>query len=195
MAVLVDLRPAPDFARGHTRNAVSLPYSAKGLSRRLAVVVEPGTPLSLVASEPAAASAALAQLKEAYPAAVVIDGAAQSNGGVRQESLRDLPVQALAEAARSGDLTVLDVREPMEWETGHVPGAVLISLGNLNERLDEVSRGAVVAVICEAGVRSSTGASLLQAAGFPRVATVSEGMSAYRRAGLPLEFPQGRHSD
>ncbi len=192
MAVTVDLRSAPDFARGHARSAVSVPFSAKGLAQRLAVVVEPGTPLSLVASEPETASAALAQIKDTYLVIEVID-AALSKGSVHEESLPDMPIQAFAEAARSGDLTVLDVREPMEWETGCVPGAVLISLGSLHARLDEVSRGSPVAVICEAGVRSSTGASLVQAAGFSNVATVSEGMSAYRRGGLPLEFPHGQH--
>jgi hydroxyacylglutathione hydrolase len=193
MAVVVDMRSVQDFARGHARNAVSVPFSVKGLAERLAVVVEPGTPVLLVASEPETASAALAQIKDAYLVTEVIAGASGSEGGVHEDSLPDIPIQAFAAAARSGDLTVLDVREPVEWETGYVPGAVLIPLGSLYARLDEIFRGYPVAVICEAGVRSSTGASLVQAAGFSNVATVSEGMSAYRRSGLPLEFPFGRH--
>lgn len=191
-AVVVDLRAAADFARGHPRGAVSVPFSAKGLAQRLAVAVEPGSAISLVASEPADASAALAQLQDAYRVIGVIDGGAWRQRGLPEESLHDLPVKALAEATMSGHLTILDVREPLEWDTGYAPGAVLISLGSLRDRLGEISRDPLVAVICEAGVRSSTAASLLQAAGFPRVATVSEGMSAYRRAGLPVAFPGGQ---
>ncbi len=192
MAVIVDLRPESDFARGHPRGAVSVPFSAKGLAQRLAVVLEPATEISLLASEPVVASAARAQLQDGYAVINVIDGDAWRRIGVPEESLPDVPIGDLGEAALSRDLTVLDVREPMEWETGYAPGAILISLGTLHQRLEEIPREAVVAVICEAGVRSSTGASLLQAAGFPTVATVSEGMSGYRHAGLPLEFPGGQ---
>lgn len=191
-AVVVDLRAAADFARGHPRGALSVPFSAKGLAQRLAVVVEPGRAISLHTSEPADASAALAQLQQAYRVIAVLDGSARRQRDLIEESFPDLTVQALVEAFPSGDLTILDVREPVEWETGYAPGAVLISLGSLRSRLEEISRDAVVAVICEAGVRSSTAASLLQAAGFPRVTTVSEGMSAYRRAGFPVEFPAGQ---
>ncbi len=191
-ALMVDLRAPADYARGHPKGAVSLPFSAKGLRQRLAVVVEPGTPVSLLASEPAVASAALVQLRNGYPVIGAIDGDARRDPGLVVESLPDIAIDRLAEVAASGDLTVLDVREPIEWETGYAPGAVLIPLGNLRERLETVPRDRLVAVICEAGVRSSTGASLLQAAGFQTVATVSDGMSAYRRAGLPLEFPESQ---
>ncbi len=187
---MVDLRAPADFARGHPRGAVSLPFSAKGLSQRLAVVVKPRTPVSLLASEPEVASAALAQLRDGYRVIGVIDGSAWPQAGLLEESLPDIPIETLADTAASGDLTILDVREPVEWETGCAPGAVLIPLGSLRERLEAVPRDTLVAVICEAGVRSSTGASLLQAAGFPTVATVSQGMSGYRRAGLPLVFPE-----
>ncbi len=187
---MVDLRPPSDFARGHPRGALSLPFSAKGLSQRLAVVVEPGTPISLLASEPAIVSAALGQLRDAYRVIGVIDGSAWRESGLLEESLPDIPIEGLTEIGSSGDLTVLDVREPVEWETGYAPGAALIPLGSLRDRLEAVPRDNLVAVICEAGVRSSTGASLLQAAGFPTVATVSEGMSGYRRAGLPVVFPE-----
>ncbi len=189
-AVLVDLREPADFAFGHTRGAVSVPFSAKGLSQRLAVVLEPGTQIKLLASEPPVAAAALEQLRDAYRVIGVIDGTAWRQVGVLEESLPDIPVETVAETAASGDLAILDVREPVEWETGYAPGAVLIPLGSLRERLESVPHDTMVAVICEAGVRSSTGASVLQAAGFPTVATVSAGMSGYRRAGLPVVFPE-----
>ena len=188
---MVDLRPPGDFASGHVKGAVNLPFSAKGLGQRLGVVVEPGTPIRLLASDPAVSSAAVDQLQSTYHVIGVLDDSGWRQAGVPEESLRDLSVQAMAEAASTGDLTIIDVREPVEWESGYAPGAVLIPLGNLVERVETLSRDTVIAVICEAGVRSSTGASLLQAAGFPRVVTVSDGMSAYRRARLPVAFPEG----
>ncbi len=190
--ILVDVRTAAEFAQSHPKGAVSLPFSARGLADRLAVVVEPGTRINLLASEPAVAEAAIGQLRDRYRVASVMDNSTGRQAGALGESLSDIRVQAVAHAVPAGEVTVLDVREPVEWETGYAPGAVLISLGSLKDRLGVIPHQKLVAVICEAGVRSSTGASLLLAAGFPRVATVSEGMSGYRRAGLPLELPESR---
>ena len=38
----------------------------------------------------------------------------------------------------SGEITILDVRQPNEYEASHIPGAKLIPLPDLNERLDEI---------------------------------------------------------
>ncbi len=92
-------------------------------------------------------------------------------------------------ASRSAGATVVDVREPMEWTIGYVPGARLIPLGSLRDRIDEIPRDRRVVVICEAGIRSCVGASILARAGHPDVAHVPGGSSEYRRAGLPLAFP------
>ena len=192
--VLVDVRTAAEFAQGHPKGAVSLPFSARGLAERLAVVVKPGTQINLLVSEPTVAVAALAQLRDRYRVVGMTDSRTRRQAGVLEESLPDIPVQALAHALPAGDVTILDVREPVEWETGYAPGAVLISLGSLQDSLGVIPHQKLVAVICEAGVRSSTGASLLLAAGFPKVATVSEGMSGYRRADLPLELPESREA-
>jgi rhodanese-related sulfurtransferase len=156
------------------------------------VVLELGVQIKLLASDPAVSSAACTQLQDMYQVAGVMDDGEWNQAVLTKEALSDLSVQALAQAGQSADMTIVDVREPMEWETGFAPGAVLIPLGSLARQLDSIARDSVVAVICDAGVRSSTAASILRAAGFPRVATVSEGMSGYRRAGLPLKFPEGR---
>jgi rhodanese-related sulfurtransferase len=90
---------------------------------------------------------------------------------------------------------VVDVREPVEWTTGHVPGALLIPLGTLGSALPAVPRDRPIVTICEAGVRSCTAASILAAAGFTDVAHVPAGSSGYRRSGLPLAFPDPQEVD
>lgn len=70
----------------------------------------------------------------------------------------------LAGAYASG-ATVVDVREPHEYVQGHVPGAILIPLGDLPGRANELPRREPVYVICASGRRSQTGASILEAAG------------------------------
>lgn len=188
-ATLIDLRPPAEFARGHAAGAVSVPFSQAGLGRRVAAVTPRGRRLVLVAADDALAPAAAEALSsEGLAVAGVLAGGASAwrTAGLPERALGEIDV---AELAAARDVTVVDVREPIEWATGHVPGALLIRLAELPRELSRVPRDRPVAVICEAGVRSCTGASLLLAAGLEDVAHVPAGTAGYRRSGLPLEFP------
>jgi len=68
--------------------------------------------------------------------------------------------------AHAGGATVLDVRNPDEYETAHVPGAVLIPLGELAERPDEIPEADPLYVICAAGGRSLAATKALVDAGY-----------------------------
>ena len=192
-ALIVDLRGPSEFARGHPKGALSLPHSEKGLEDRLGVLLQPGSPVVLLAEAPGQAQSAVLQLQEsAFPVVGVVGGSmmAWSDSDLPLEILAEVSVRELAGAVPGGDTVVLDVREPIEWEMGHVPGAFLISLGTLRERLHELPLEAGITVICEAGIRSSSAASILQAEGFAGVVNVPEGTGGYRRAGLPLQFSE-----
>ena len=62
---------------------------------------------------------------------------------------------------------VLDVRQPVEWEAGVVPGSLQIHLGDLPARLSTVPRDTEVWTACASGHRASIAASLLDRAGVP----------------------------
>ena len=81
--------------------------------------------------------------------------------------------------------TTIDVRERAEYVQGHVPGAVLVPMGQLASRLDELDRSARIHVICASGNRSKAMADLLIAQGFDAV-SVSGGTSAWIRSGRPV---------
>jgi rhodanese-related sulfurtransferase len=68
--------------------------------------------------------------------------------------------------AHAGGAAVLDVRNPDEYETAHVPGAVLIPLGELVERQDDIPEADPLYVICAVGARSLTAAKALVGAGY-----------------------------
>ena len=86
---------------------------------------------------------------------------------VMQETANPLEVdlETFAEAHAEG-ATVLDVRNPDEYETAHVPGAVLIPLGELADRQDEVPQADPLYVICAAGGRSLAATKALVDAGY-----------------------------
>ena len=75
----------------------------------------------------------------------------------------------------------LDVRQPGEFAVCRIPGSVLIPLGELPGRLAKVDppAGAAVVVVCHHGVRSLTGAYVVQEAGFPDVASLAGGIDAW----------------
>jgi hydroxyacylglutathione hydrolase len=83
---------------------------------------------------------------------------------------------------------VIDVRQPSEYEAGHVPGSLAIGAGELPDRLDGLPRDRAIATICASGYRSSVAASLLRAAGFERVAWVPGGVPTWAAGGFPLEY-------
>lgn len=82
---------------------------------------------------------------------------------------------------------LVDVREPDEWQEGHVPGAVLIPLGQLGNRLAELDQTRPIALICRSGNRSGSATAELLRAGYANVVNVQGGMIAWARAGLPIE--------
>jgi glyoxylase-like metal-dependent hydrolase (beta-lactamase superfamily II)/rhodanese-related sulfurtransferase len=86
---------------------------------------------------------------------------------------------------------LLDVREPDEYEgpLGHVPGAVLIPLGDLEARLSEIEsyRDGEVVAICRSGSRSARACAILSAAGFRSVSNMTGGTMAWAEKGFPVE--------
>jgi len=95
--------------------------------------------------------------------------------------LREVDVEELALLAAAGT-TVVDVREADEYEAGHVPGAILIPLSELQGRADEVPSGEPVLVICKSGGRSAQACGFLAAMGRD-VTNVAGGTMAWISSG------------
>jgi adenylyltransferase/sulfurtransferase len=87
------------------------------------------------------------------------------------ETYRDLP----------GAVQRLDVREPWEYELAHLPGALLIPLGELVDRVGELDPARPVAAYCHHGTRSLYALRFLQGAGFHDLAHLAGGIDAYSR--------------
>ena len=97
----------------------------------------------------------------------------------------EIDVAELARARESG-APLIDVRELDEWEEFRAPGAQLIPLGQVPERLDEVPTDGTVYVICKSGGRSAKAVEFLRAQGIDAV-NVAGGSLAWREAGNPVE--------
>lgn len=98
-------------------------------------------------------------------------------------NLPEIGVHELAEAQAGGVL--IDVREPEEYETVHVPGAVLVPLGQVVERVQEVPRDRPVYVICASGTRSAKAAQWYRSQGID-ARNVAGGTTAWVESGKPV---------
>lgn len=84
------------------------------------------------------------------------------------------------------DAVVIDVREPAEYASGHVPGARNLPLGGLARAVDELPRSRPVYVLCQSGSRSAKATNLLRSAGVDAI-NVAGGTTAWTRSGHPIE--------
>jgi rhodanese-related sulfurtransferase len=97
----------------------------------------------------------------------------------------EIEVDELARLRAEG-APLVDVREPDEWQEFRVPGAQLLPLAEVPERIDEVPADGTVYVICKSGGRSAKAVELLRARGVDAV-NVAGGSLAWRDAGHPVE--------
>ncbi len=99
----------------------------------------------------------------------------------------DVPEIDIAETARrvEAGTPIIDVREPDEYAEGHVPGAPLIALGTVPDRVDEVPADGEVLIICKSGGRSRQAAEFLIGQGVQAV-NVAGGTMAWIEAGHPV---------
>ncbi len=86
-------------------------------------------------------------------------------------------------------LAVVDVREPVEWQHGHIAGAIHIPLGELSGRLDELPAGQTL-VVCKVGGRSAQAVMWLAQQGRD-VVNLDGGLLDWEAAGRPLVSETG----
>lgn len=86
-------------------------------------------------------------------------------------------------------VAVIDVRNPDEYQNGHLAGATLIPVNSVFQRREELPAEGKILFVCSVGQRSALAAEMAAAAGLPadRLYTMDGGTEAWRKAGEPLE--------
>ena len=107
------------------------------------------------------------------------------------EALPEIDVAAAAAQIQDKQIKVLDVREPAEFATGVIQGAVLIPLGQVEKRIGELDglKDRPMLVVCGSGGRSAQAIKVLSKYGFTKLTNIKGGMNAWRKAKLPVVAP------
>ncbi len=105
-----------------------------------------------------------------------------------KDDLEPLSRRELMRRIRSGQVTVLDVRSPQEFEAGHLPGAINIPIEELRRRLKEIPQGEQVVAYCRGPycVFSYEAVSLLRKQGY-QARRLQDGYPEWKAARLPVE--------
>jgi hydroxyacylglutathione hydrolase len=182
-ATIVDLRRADAYAVAHVPGTINIPL-ARAFPTWAGSVLPYDADLYLIGDDERATIEATHDL-----ALIGLDRVAGRftrqvidrwrNAGGAIGTVAQIDARGLADALHAGTVTVLDVRDESEWDTGHLAQAIHLPLATLAARLDEVPRGRPIVVHCQAGSRSAIAASLLTASGISDVRNLTGGIAAW----------------
>jgi glyoxylase-like metal-dependent hydrolase (beta-lactamase superfamily II)/rhodanese-related sulfurtransferase len=181
-AIILDTRKADDFEKGFIPGSVNI-----GLNGQFAVWV--GTLVDikqniLLLTEPGKEEESVLRLARIGYENVLgyiqggIDGWPAKLSTVKSIDATDLK--------HIQDITILDVRKPAEWNSGHLKDALFLPLSDFPDNLKTLDPSRPYVVHCGGGYRSMTAISIMQNYGFKDLINVYGGYGALEKAGLPL---------
>ncbi|MFP5335431.1 MAG: MBL fold metallo-hydrolase [Actinomycetes bacterium] len=195
---VVDARDRETFAAGHIPGAVNIELNS-GFGSYVGWMLPFDSPVTLVLPDPQESSLAeaLTQLIRIGWRRVSghLDGGfpAWARDGRPVRSYPSASLQELCAAVTAGEpMTLLDVRQPLEWGWGTLPGSTAIFVADLPQRLAEIPTDRPAWVICSNGHRAAIAASLLDGAGVPVRLVGSGGVSEFRLHCPPVPAAAGR---
>lgn len=190
-AVILDVRTAAQFGAGHVPGSINI-----GLNGQFASwagnLIKLDAPVALIGEDDEQINSAVTRL-----ARVGIENVkGYLGGGMYAWDRAGLPVATTPQIAvdelkhwqdEKRDAQVIDVRQPGEYDAGHVPGAINAPLAHVAEQAMSLDPNRQTVVICAGGYRSSAATGLLARQGFRNLFNVIGGTSAWINAGYPVE--------
>lgn len=106
-----------------------------------------------------------------------------------REPFHRITIDEAKEMMSDGNTVVIDVRNPDEYQGGHLPGATLIPVNSVFARREELPADKKIIFVCAIGQRSALASEMAAAAGLPpeRIYNLEGGTDAWRKAGEAIE--------
>ncbi len=168
-AQILDTRSMHSFAGGHIPGAMNIGYN-EVLSMWGGWMLDPDKPIAMIKPAQGNFNDPLDWLSRVgltnVKAGLKGDMKAWVNSGRKFDSFKTMSVHEVKDAFPSDKLTLLDVRQPPEWDMGHIQSAQYMFWPEIPKRLGELDKSKPVIVYCGNGYRASVGVSVLRANGF-----------------------------
>lgn len=186
--LVIDTRSPDAFASAHIAGSYNIWLD--GLSTFGGWIASQRTNLFLVVDKPddaPTAAQALARIGIDRVEGVLLKGVeGWREQGLPVERLGTTSAEQVAAWMSDTPVPILDVRDDREWDEKHIPGALHVYVGHLEENLPTLARDARLVVHCSVGHRSGLAASILRKHGFTGVLNLLGGITAWEELGLPL---------
>ncbi len=184
--VILDVRPAGEYGRGHIRNSVNIGLGGQFASSA-GTMVPIGVEIAIAANDIDQVKEAFTRLArvghETVAGYILMAEYSGKTSEIRQVNVKE----AAAEIGDARDVQFVDVRRKGEYDSGHGLNAVNIPLDKLPKEFETLDPERPTYVICQGGYRSSLGTGILENAGFKNVVNVSGGTAAWIAQDLPIE--------
>ncbi len=113
-----------------------------------------------------------------YEAFCGVPARATQENGLEQERVVE-PIELQERLQRGDPVVLIDVRDPIEQQVSALPGALVIPLERLGQRIKDLDRQREYVLFCRTGVRSARGVRQMAAAGFTKVKNLRGGLNAW----------------
>lgn len=190
---LLDTRSAFSHASAHIPGSLNIGYD-QVVSLWGGWILHPDKPIVMVVPEEGSSSDLMDWLSRVGLERNVMGElkggmAAWVDSGLPFDSYPLLSVQRVREIFPTSEMQLLDVRQPAEWDMGHLPHARYIFLPELAQRHTVLDRSKPVLVYCGTGYRASIGASILRGLGYD-ARMIPGSYGAWVKAGYPVVIPK-----
>jgi glyoxylase-like metal-dependent hydrolase (beta-lactamase superfamily II)/rhodanese-related sulfurtransferase len=189
--LVLDVRSADDFGAGHVPDSLNI-----GLGGQFAswagTLIEIGTPIVIVAESEEKVGEAVMRLARVGIESVkgFLQGGIEAwkNAGFEAKTIEQISVrEAQKRLAETPDAQFIDVRRAGEYESGHAPRALNLTLSNLDKSTGRLDPSRPTYVICQGGYRSSAATGILERKGFRELYNIAGGTAAWIKEGLETE--------
>ncbi len=202
--LIVDARDTAVFGAGHIPGSFNVQLSSSEFEQRIGWITPDDAKIILVTENDADAQKAIYNMGFiALDSNVTgyLEGGitAWMDAGNSVQTVGQMDVHTLKHRLDVNGLQVLDVRDPEEWDEGHIEGAHFMKYTSMAQQLNippqignlPFSKEQSIAVTCATGKRSGTAISMMLREGYKNLYNVTGGMEAWENAGFDMIDHEG----
>ncbi|GGB93512.1 MBL fold metallo-hydrolase [Dyadobacter sediminis] len=188
-ALILDTRNAAEFAIGFIPNSINIGLDG-GFAPWVGALVPDLKQNLLIVTEPGKEEEVVTRLaRVGYDHTIgYLDGGFQSwiKSGKEIDSVQNMVAGEFADHLLAGQLEIIDVRKPDEFNSGHVKDAQNVPLDNLNDLMSGFPKDKTLYVHCAGGYRSMIAASILKSRGFDHIVNIEGGYGALTKTNVAV---------
>jgi glyoxylase-like metal-dependent hydrolase (beta-lactamase superfamily II)/rhodanese-related sulfurtransferase len=187
-ALVLDTRHQKDFINGHIPNSIFIGIDGGFAPWVGALIPDLQQPIIFLAPEGREEEVVTRLSRVGYDNTLgYLKGGIEAwkSKGKDIQDLESINAEEFAKRYKQGDIHVMDVRKPVEFDGEHVENAESIPLDFISEQMDEVDQNKTYHIHCAGGYRSVIAASILKSRGFHSIVDVAGGYKAIKETDIP----------